>query len=162
MELVRSLMTEQPRTVGSRDTMAQLERVLTENKIGGAPVVDGDQLVGVVSRADVVRHLAVEQARAEYASDWYRDRGLVMDDSQVDEIGALAGECFAHLHVGDVMSTKLLTVSPEAPASTAAAIMLEHGVHRLLVTNDGELLGVLATTDLLRLLARAETPDLVD
>jgi CBS domain-containing protein len=53
----------------------------------------------------------------------------------------------------EVMTRRLLSISPEAPIDEAAQAMLDHSVHRLLVMEDGSLCGVVTSSDLLRVLA---------
>ena len=53
----------------------------------------------------------------------------------------------------EVMTRTLLTIEPEASVGEAAARMLEHNVHRLLVVERGQLEGVITTRDLIRVLA---------
>ena len=51
------------------------------------------------------------------------------------------------------MTRRLIEIEPDADVRDAARLMLERGVHRLLVVRDNQLEGVLTTKDLLRLLA---------
>jgi CBS domain-containing protein len=46
----------------------------------------------------------------------------------------------------------VLSVSPDAPARDVARILRENGVHRVFVSEDGRLLGVVSAFDLLRLI----------
>ena len=50
----------------------------------------------------------------------------------------------------DIMTHELVTVPPDMPISEVAQTMREQHVHRVLVTENRELLGVLTTFDLLR------------
>jgi CBS domain-containing protein len=53
----------------------------------------------------------------------------------------------------DVMTTEILSISPETPVTEAAALMLEHRVHRLLVATEREghklPIGIISTTDVI-------------
>ena len=52
------MMTADPRTVGPDDAVEDAAHVIVETGHNRIPVVDGERLVGVISRADVVRALA--------------------------------------------------------------------------------------------------------
>jgi CBS domain-containing protein len=52
------MMTADPRTVGPDDEVEDAAHVIVETGHNRIPVVDGERLVGVISRADVVRALA--------------------------------------------------------------------------------------------------------
>jgi CBS domain-containing protein len=55
------MMSADPRTVGPDDDLDDAAHVMVETGHNRIPVVDGGRLVGVVSRADVVRALAAGQ-----------------------------------------------------------------------------------------------------
>jgi len=50
--------------------------------------------------------------------------------------------------VGEVMSSPLVTISPDSSVRDAAVVMIKSGVKRLPVISDGKLLGIIADTDL--------------
>jgi CBS domain-containing protein len=52
------MMTADPRTVGPDDAVEDAAHVIVETGHNRIPVVEGGRLVGVISRADVVRALA--------------------------------------------------------------------------------------------------------
>lgn len=53
----------------------------------------------------------------------------------------------------DVMSTKLMTVSPEMEAREAARLMLDKGIHHLIVLKDDQVAGMVSAMDFVRLVA---------
>lgn len=55
--LVRDLMTPDPETVGPDDNIFDLARRFIDSKYRRYPVLDGDRLVGLISRRDVMRAL---------------------------------------------------------------------------------------------------------
>lgn len=54
-DTVDSLMTQRVFTCGQNDTVQQLMALMTDKKIRHIPVVDGDQLIGIVSIGDLVK-----------------------------------------------------------------------------------------------------------
>jgi len=55
--------------------------------------------------------------------------------------------------VADAMRTELFFASPSDPLSRAAATMVKHHVHRVVVMSDADCVGVLSTTDVMRAVA---------
>ncbi len=51
--------------------------------------------------------------------------------------------------VGDVMTTELITASPDEDAFEALERIMEHNVGRLIVLRDGKLIGIISSTDLI-------------
>jgi acetoin utilization protein AcuB len=52
---LRDLMINDPITVGSDDDIEFAAQLIYKNKIGGMPVVKGDQLVGIITATDILR-----------------------------------------------------------------------------------------------------------
>jgi CBS domain-containing protein len=55
--LVREVMTEAVRTVEPGSDLADVARLFVDHRLRSAPVLDGDRLVGIVSRRDLLRAL---------------------------------------------------------------------------------------------------------
>ena len=103
---------------------------LTDAHISALPVVDkGGRMVGVVSSTDILT------SEAE-ANDAVEREAL-----------------FEQMMVRDIMTRRPLTVSPDEEVREAAQQMLYADVHRLFVTADDKVVGVLSTTDIVRAVA---------
>ena len=55
--------------------------------------------------------------------------------------------------VGDIMRTDLISAAPDDSLGEVAARMLERGVHRVPVVEDGQLVGLISSMDFVRLAA---------
>jgi CBS domain-containing protein len=111
--------------------LADLEEFLTTEDIGGAPVLGiTGQVIGIVSKTDIVRALSDENGR--HLSDF----------AEPD------------LTVEDVMTPGVLSVRPDDDVREVARQMIDGHVHRLLVCDGDEVVGIITTFDLLRALAR--------
>lgn len=150
---VRDIMQTHVKTASSEMSVMDLDRLFAEQGISGAPVVDQGRLVGIVSRSDIVRQLDVEQSLGEIATNYYRDMYGIGASAQqeADEIGASMGERVQNLRVRDVMVRELITVGADADLQELATRMVERHVHRVLVTDDERLLGIVTTLELARL-----------
>ena len=56
---VGSLMTKQVISVTEDDPVKKIAELMIENKIKRVPVLRGEELVGIVSRADIIRAIAM-------------------------------------------------------------------------------------------------------
>ncbi len=143
------------KTVPSTMTLPELEQELMRAKVSGFPVVDAGKLVGVVSQSDIVRQMCAERDVAEKTSDFYFDETGFheMKLESAKEISDRIGERLEGLLVKDVMAKKTITVEIDQPLSEIASRFIDHHVHRLPVIDQGELVGIISTMDLLRLIA---------
>lgn len=58
---VRDIMTAHPITVTPSDSIGEAARLMVEHKIGGLPVVEAGELVGIITESDLCRLLMQEQ-----------------------------------------------------------------------------------------------------
>lgn len=138
-----------------RDDMpvSELAQFLVDSEISGAPVEDRDgRLVGVVSLKDV----AAARRSSEVAvpegghAEWYL-RGWEEHYNREDLEGLRIEE--QDLTAGEIMTPSILAVDEEAEVWQVAEKMVRNHVHRLLVTRDHKIVGIVTSWDLLGLLA---------
>ena len=55
---ISEVMSAPPRTIGPGESMQAAARAMAEYKIGCLPVVDGDEIVGIVTETDVLHYFA--------------------------------------------------------------------------------------------------------
>jgi len=117
-------------------SVQEAAKYLREKEVRSAGVVDGSgKLVGVVSHADVSDKVAAEN------------------------------KCPAWMKVSEIMSTGLLTVTPEASFDECLRLMEQNGVYHLLILGESNrYLGMLSVSDLLRVMAsdQKERADLLE
>jgi CBS domain-containing protein len=145
------------RTVDADLSLADLEDILLRHQISGAPVLEHGVLVGIISRSDIVRALTLERALTGVVSDFYRQ---ISDESGEPTATAWHSAQGVEDHltgrrVRDAMTPELITVEPGTPISTVARLMLGRHIHRVLVTDGQRLLGLISSSDLIRLIADA-------
>jgi CBS domain-containing protein len=150
---VQDVMRRDVVGVPSSLSLLELEEVLLRHGIGGAPVVDAGQVVGVVSRSDLLKHRQVEKSQAESVSDYFLEPGDEDGQGGPDPVAEAIAARWPRATVGDVMTRELVRVRPDAPLAEAACTMLERRVHRVLVMDGGALVGLVSSLDLIRLFA---------
>src|SRR5580704_9255558 len=103
----RDVMTGQIVKVTPDTAIEEAARLMVENRISGLPVTDAaGAVVGIVTEGDLLRR--IETGTDKQHSGWY---GLLFGP------GRLAAE-YTRSHarkVGEVMTAKLVSVSPETP-----------------------------------------------
>jgi acetoin utilization protein AcuB len=125
-EVMQSLVV----TLGPEDSLDQAVHCCKDWRIRHIPVLEGEDLVGIVSDRDIrlsIGRALVEDARAT-------DRGGAPRDPDL---------------VRDVMSRNVVTIHPKEALSAAVTRMLHNHVSALPVELDGMLLGVVTRTDIL-------------
>lgn len=175
MLTVRDIMNEDVVTVAPETTVRQLARILADEEISGAPVVDSNGvLLGVVSATDVVR-LAAEDADIHVASSALpADRAVLPDpsgDEEPDpdpygfflpEDSPFSGERFLEQFtesefdaalVSDIMTPVAFTVTPGTSVTELADFLVRGRIHRAVVVEDGRLQGLVSSADVLRAVA---------
>ena len=149
------------RTVPPQMTLPELEEAFVRDHVTGFPVVHAGKLVGVVSRSDIVRQLCTERQVAETVSDFhYDERGFhEIEMESLQQIADRIGERIESLSVGDLMNKRPYTIPPAMPIREVAHQFITHHVHRLPVTDQGVLVGIVTTIDLARLIANGRIHD---
>lgn len=140
-------MCRKPISVRAFTTPRQLARILTENNISGAPVLNGgDHVIGVVSRTDLLQW-CVKGGLGFGASDLLRSLAEGGSGSRIvtEDLGIVA----------DFMTTSPVTASPDEPLAHAAQRMAERKVHRLVVLDEHDrLIGIVTSLDVLKAFPR--------
>ena len=142
---VGDVMHEEWPTLGTQDTVEGAIRLFAESRVSGAPVVEGDELVGIITEGDLIFR------DADIKSPGFLDilGGIVPlgDWNQYrEEVLKSAG-----VTVGEVMTEEPVTVSPEDLISDAATIMVDRKLKILPVAGEKKLYGTLSRMDILTL-----------
>lgn len=147
---VKDLMNPDVMTVADDMTTDELARFLVEREISGAPVVDSrGHLVGVVSMTDIGRKVAEASDVESETSGFYRD---MIPDVTLEDLGQRYVEERV-VTVADVMTPAIHQVPVTASAAEAARIMVDQRIHRLVVTEGKEPVGIITSLDLLKVMA---------
>jgi CBS domain-containing protein len=151
----RDVMNARILTVSEEMSVQELATFLIDHEISGAPVEDADgRLVGLVSTTDLARNTAevgsVEDSGEHPFFHSWAGAGLDADDLaelHIEEEG---------LTVREIMTPTVFAVAADAPVSHVARSMLDGHLHRLLVIDSERVVGIVSTSDLLRLLAESD------
>ncbi len=147
---VSNIMQCEVLAVESSWPLDQLARFLTDHQISGAPVVAGDGgLAGVVSLTDIARHKGAPENHAmEHSTHEYYLHGLEQ------QVGESVSRTFhieeeSSVTVADIMTPMIFEISENASLREAADTMVKGRIHRLFVTRQGRIAGIVTALDLL-------------
>jgi CBS domain-containing protein len=139
---VEAVMTRDVLSVRPTATLKDVARLLSGAGISGVPVTtEAGELLGVVSEADI---LAKERRPPEHGN------GRLARRSAATAVKAEARTA------ADAMTAPAITVTPRHRVDAAAALMLDCGVNRLPVVEDGQLVGIVTRADLVRAFAATD------
>lgn len=129
---VSTIMTVNVIKLNVTDSLAKAEKLFKEKKIRHIPVMNGTKIIGMLSYTDLLKISIADTL-----------------DEDEQEIDITVYDVFT---IQQVMAKKLICVSPETTIKEAAEILASREFHALPVTDDGNLVGILTTTDLIRYL----------
>jgi len=176
MLTVREIMTTNVVTFDPETPIREAMETLSTNHFGGAPVLSGNRVVGLLSMSDILSFIvsapepeAVDDA--ETASDTWEEPAE--DDEDVDDVQSSLSDdmldewvqnsdgmvddnrpneksLFDQHTVEEAMTREVFSVEPSVSVRKAANLMNEHGIHRLLVMHGNKLEGIVSALDIAR------------
>lgn len=141
---VEQLMTREVVSVEPSTPLKEVARLLTEHRISGVPVCTEGRVLGIVSEADIL----------------WREQGFAPEKGRVLAwlVEAAGGDetRLAARTAGEAMTSPAVTVDPRTPTAAAARLMVEKGVKRLPVVEEGRLVGLISRGDIVRAFHRTD------
>ena len=130
---IRDAMTSNPTSVQRTSTAAEVAQLMKSEDVGSIPIVENDQLVGIVTDRDLVLRVLAE------------------------------GQDPQSTTVGDIASSDLVTIDPDQTLDEALRLMAQHQVRRLpVVEEDNRLVGMLAQADVATEASDSRTGEMVE
>jgi CBS domain-containing protein len=118
---IRDLMTANPCSVDADKSVAYAAKMMRDEDVGLAPIVEGEKLIGTLTDRDIAIRVVAEGK----------------DPNQTT--------------VREAASTNVVTIDPQQDLDEALRLMAKHQVRRLpVVEEDGKLVGVVAQADVAR------------
>ena len=127
-EPISSIMTREVITLSLKDSLYSAEKRMKTNHIRHMPVIDNDKLIGLISLSDLQRISFI---------DAYSKEGT--EDTPV----------YNMLSIKDMMIKNPLTANPKTTILEVSKLLASKEFHSLPVVEDGKLVGIITTTDLL-------------
>jgi CBS domain-containing protein len=128
-EPISHIMTREPKTVHPGQPLTEVRDAMAEGNFHHMPVVDGSKLIGMISSTDLLR----------VSYDWGAEAG---NDAVLDNTRAIT----------DVMQASPMTVGSKATVREVAEVFAANWFHALPVVDEGHLVGIVTTTDVMKYL----------
>jgi CBS domain-containing protein len=130
---IKDTMTSNPCSIDADKPVSYAAKMMRDEDVGLAPIVEGDRLVGTLTDRDIAVRVVAEGRDAESTT------------------------------VREVASRDVVTVNPEQGLDEALSLMAEHQVRRLpVVEENGRLVGVVAQADVAEHADSSETGRMVE
>lgn len=130
--LISSIMSTKIITLKTNDDLETAERLFKRHKIRHIPVVVGNAIIGMLSYTDLLR---ISFADAVDETD--------------NEVESLVYNMFT---IEQVMAKNVVSVTSTTSIKEVAEILAKKEFHALPVVDDGVLVGIVTTTDLINYL----------
>jgi CBS domain-containing protein len=120
---IKYLLATKPKTIwsiGPDEPVLQAIRLMSEKQIGALPIMQTDKLIGIVSERDYARKVI------------------------------LMGRSSADTAVSQIMTTEVITISPEDTVHRCMELMTEQRIRHLPVLEKGKLVGMISIGDLVK------------
>lgn len=131
-ESIQNIMTKNVLTLNVTDSLETAEQIMTQNKVRHIPVVSGKKLVGMLSLTDLMR--------------------ISFVDNFSEEDGMVDTAVYTMLSIPQVMVSNPETVSTTQTIKEVAELLATKEYHALPVVENGDLKGIVTTTDLIKYL----------
>lgn len=185
---LRNIMTTDVVSLSPLATVRDAMDLLARRHLSGAPVVAGERVVGVVSAGDLIGFAASDPGvpteheeasdtewrdwsdlplpetsdaendpSGEYFTDMWDDAGADVSERMANVDGPEWNSLEEH-EVREVMTRKLWALGPDDSVERAAELMGRAGIHRVLVVDEGTLVGIVTVTDIARAVAERKVP----
>ncbi len=126
--LVKHYMTDEVVTIGKDTTLLEAHRLMGTKRIRSLPVIENGVIVGLVTRTDLM-----SSDPSRLASHKNQEISLKILTQPVEK----------------VMTSSVMTISPEAALTEAAKLMLENKIHSLpVVSAEKKMVGIITESDL--------------
>jgi CBS domain-containing protein len=144
----KDIMSKDVIVVSEEDTVKQVAKLFVERKIGGAPVMRDEKIVGIVSEDDLI----MQDVKLHFPtfiqfldSFIYLQSMKRFEETLRKAVGA---------RIKDVMSTEIVTAGEEDSIEDIATLMAEKRINRVPIVRDGKLVGMVTKGDIVRAISR--------
>lgn len=126
---IADIMTKKIIALNRKDDLETAEMLFKKHKIRHIPVVHEDSIIGMLSYTDLLR--------ISFADAFNEDE---------DEVDTVVYNMFT---IEQVMAKNLVSVSSDTPIKEVAQLLAKKEFHALPVVDEGRLVGIITTTDLI-------------
>jgi CBS domain-containing protein len=151
--IAQEVMSTNVVSVGPQASIADVARLLLNNRISALPVLDhAGALVGIISEGDLMRQV---EPSAKHRRSWW----LEIFSGESSEVMA-ANYVKSHAgRVEDLMTRNAITASPTTTVHELAALLERHRIKRVPIVLEGRVIGIVSRANLVAALAKMVKPE---
>jgi len=148
--LVKDAMTKNPVVCTAETSLRDAVGLMKKYHIGGLPVMEGTDLVGMLTESDLISLLESERI----SDDLWLPSPFEIIEIPIREFINWEKTKHALRNIGDmpakkVMTHQVITATEEMEIGAAAELMLNEGIARLPVMRGKELVGIVTRADII-------------
>jgi len=146
IDKARDIMTRKLIVVNENTTIDNLIRIFMENNISCVPVVSDEmKLIGIVTKTDILGYLMdkdIHLSLKHVLQDIFEYRSEHGDKDR-------EAPSETEITVRDIMTPNPITCGEKTSVTSMAKKMIKKKIHRLIITRDNEIVGIVSTLDIL-------------
>nr|WP_320162152.1 CBS domain-containing protein [uncultured Methanoregula sp.] len=143
-------MTKIPITCTASTPLREVVALFRKHHIGGLPVMEGTELVGMITESDLISLLETEQT----SDDLWLPSPFEVIEVPIREYINWEKTKHALRNIGDmparkVMTRRVITATEGMDIEAAASLMLKEGISRLPVLRGKQIVGIITRADII-------------
>jgi len=149
--LLSELMSKDVLTVYEGWSVRRLSQFFLKHKLSGAPVIAADdELVGVVTQSDIIRFESNEPSEADVKKLISQFCGPFGGDIDPAEVRRIQDKANDYCTVNSIMTPTVRSIDINSSLTQAYEVLVNEDIHRLFITKNGLLVGVISARDILK------------
>jgi CBS domain-containing protein len=136
------------------NTIREAAKILKENNVSGAPVLEGEELVGIISEADLLKLLILPEKGGLWLPSPFEVIEIPIRELLGWEETKKMLSDVGSTKIEEIMTKDVHTISSKASVEEASEHMIRHRINRLPVTEDNRLVGIVTRGDIIQGLAK--------
>jgi CBS domain-containing protein len=149
---VKDVMRREVPLASPAATVGDLARLMVDHRVPGVPIIDGGELVGIVTEADLIQREAdvdIPAVATLFDAILFSDAGEPFAEELRHVVAMTAGE---------LMSAPVISIRDIATISELATLMMQQRVNPVPVVDDSRrIVGLATRTGLIEMIARLES-----
>ena len=147
----KQVMTLEVLAVEADWSIERLSEFLIVNSISGSPVQSKEgNLIGVVSLTDIVHHETQHEIDPQWPHDYYLH--ALERQCAREEVTSFRIEAEPLKTVRAIMTPMIFQVTEDTSVQQVADMMIKNRIHRVFVTRDEKVVGIISTPDMLEVI----------
>lgn len=145
---VSEIMRKEVVTCEGDTPVKEVAKKIIKNDITGMPVVKGDQVIGIVTEADII----MQKAKIHIPNYiQLLDSFLYIEDpgEVEEELKKILG-----MKASEIMTSSVISIDPDASVSDLATLIEREHINPIPVIKEDKLVGIVSRADIVKLLAR--------